>query len=119
MGFQERRKGRDTILHILTVMAVVGWSLILIALFVIDQASPQDIEVLFSYVDTGRNAYVGGWNEQLLNIVLYIMLLGMVLSGTGLYLNSKRNRRRNDSYYMSLIFLGIVSTIGTLYLLFL
>jgi hypothetical protein len=70
---------------------------------------------MFSYVDTGRNASIGGWDEQLLKIVFYIMLLGMVLSGTGLYLNSKRNRRRNDSYYLSLIFLGIVSTIGTIY----
>lgn len=118
MPFNERRKGRDSLLHILTALAVVGWSLILIAIFVIDQASPQDIEVLFSYVDTGRNAYVGNWDEQLLNIVFYIMLLGMVLSGTGLYLNSKRNRRRNDNYYLSLIFLGIISTVGTLYLIF-
>ncbi len=117
MGFNERRKGKDILLRLLTGMALVGWSLILVALFVIDQASPQDIEVWFSYIDTGQNTYVGSWNEQLLQIVFYIMLLGMFISIVGLFLNSKRNRRRNDNYYLSLIFLGIVSTIGTLYLL--
>lgn len=117
MPFHERRKGKDTILRTLTILAVIGWTMILIALFVIDHASPQDIEVGLNSIDRGMNNYAGTWDEGLLQVVFYIMLLGMFLSGMGLYLNSKRTRRRNDSYYMSLIFLGIVSTIGTLYLL--
>jgi len=119
MTFRERRKGKDSILYGVTILAVIGWTLLLIALFIIDKASPQDIEFYFNFVDTGVHSGAGAttWNEHLLRIVFYIMILGMCLSGVGLYLNSKRNRRRNDSYYLSLIFLGIVSTIGTLYLL--
>lgn len=119
MTFRERRKGKDSILYGVTVLAVIGWTLLLIALFIIDKASPQEIELYFNIVETGSNAGAAAttWNEHLMRIVLYIMILGMCLSGLGLYLNSKRNRRRNDSYYVSLIFLGIVSTIGTLYLL--
>jgi len=117
MAFRERRKGKDTVLQVVTIMAVIGWTLLLIALFIIDKASPQEIELYFNIVDTGASSSPGAWNQHLLQLVFYIMLLGMCLSGVGLYLNSKRNRRRNDSYYLSLIFLGIVSTIGTLYLL--
>jgi uncharacterized membrane protein len=114
---QERRKGSDTILKILSVLGVIGWFLMLIALFVIDKAKPQQLESMFSNIDSGTSHYQLGWNDELLYYVFVLMVVGFLISILGLYLNSMRNRRRGDSYRVHLVFLFIISTIGILYYL--
>lgn len=114
---EERRKGGDGILKLLSVLGVVGWFIMLIALFVIDKAKPQQFEFLMNNIDSRSHNLQLGWNDSLLQYVFVLMVVGFLISIIGLYLNSMRKRRRNDSYRVHLIFLLIISTIGILYYL--
>jgi len=115
---EERRKGGDGILKLLSILGVIGWFVMLIALFVIDKAKPQQLEFLVNNIDSRSRSLQLGWNDSLLHYVFVLMVVGFLISIIGLYLNSMRNRRRNDSYRVHLIFLLIISTIGILYYLF-
>jgi hypothetical protein len=99
------------------VLGVVGWFLMLIALFVIDKAKPQQLEFLVNNIDARSRSVQLGWNDELLYYVFVLMVVGFLISILGLYLNSMRKRRRNDSYRVHLVFLLIISTIGILYYL--
>ncbi|MBD3671651.1 MAG: hypothetical protein HUJ29_12850 [Gammaproteobacteria bacterium] len=114
---KERRRGKDLILRVLSVMGVIGWFLMLVALFVADRAKPKQIEFMMNNLDRGSSSVRLGWNDQLLYYVFVLMVLGFLISAIGLYLNSMRARRRHDSYRVHLIFLFIISTIGIIYYL--
>lgn len=102
---------------ILSMLGVVGWFVMLVALFVIDKAKPQQLEFFFNNIDSRSRAYQIGWNDDLLYYVFALMVMGFLISIIGLYLNSMRKRRRDDSYRLYLIFLLIISSIGILYYL--
>jgi hypothetical protein len=114
----ERRKGSDSLMKLLSALGVIGWFIMLVALFVIDKAKPQQLEFLMNNIDSRSRAYQVGWNDELLYYVFALMVMGFLISIIGLYLNSMRKRRRNDSYRLHLIFLLIITSIGILYYLF-
>lgn len=114
---QDRRKGSDSVLKILSVLGVFGWFLMLVALIVYDKARPKHVEFMINSIDANAQAPRLGWNDNLLYYVFVLMVIGFLISVVGLYLNAMRMRRRNDSYRVHLIFLLIISTLGIVYYL--
>lgn len=108
----ERRSGSDGLMTVMLWLGLAGWLLMLVALLVLDKAKPQSVESSFSAIDRQSSYLNFGWNDELLNYVFMLMILGFFASLIGLFINTMRHRRRNDSYRVHLIFLLIMSTIG-------
>jgi len=91
------------------------WSLLLAVLIIVGIAKPTQ-ETMFD-----RMAHIrvdSSWNEELLQIIFYLMVFGFLFSITGIYLNSRRHKRRTDHYRASLIFISCLSLVGIFYYLF-
>ncbi len=113
---QERRKGPDLWVKVLSWLAVFGWFLMFMALFIIDRAKPE-YENMFTKaanIDVRTT-----WNQELINYLFYLMIFGLCLSIIGLVINSRRHHRANDRFRFTLIILGIISFFGIIKHLFL
>ncbi|MDH5183920.1 MAG: hypothetical protein OEX12_08535 [Gammaproteobacteria bacterium] len=108
----ERRSGSDSLMKVMLWLGLTGWFLMLVALLVLDKAKPQQMENMMSRVDSRSRYFSFGWNDELLNYVFILMVLGFFASLIGLLINNMRHRRRSDSYRVHLIFLLIMSTVG-------
>jgi len=108
----ERRRGPDVIMQSLTWIAAAGWFLLFLALILFDRAKPETTNFFDRFL--GREVPATGWNEQLTAVLFGIMIIGFCLGGIGLYLNSKRMRRKDDTYRISLIILAVISLCGML-----
>lgn len=104
-----RRKGPDFWTRSLRYLGLVGWTLLIAALVVLDQAKPQ-VETFFERVYDIRLQQQ--WDMDLARYLLWLMVLGLLLSVSGLVINSRRKRRRTDQWRLSLIFLGLISLTG-------
>lgn len=113
--FVERRRGEDIWTKSLRVFAVVSWILIVVMMTIFDMAKPVEENFIDRFLKVSRTSQ---WNTRMLDYMFMLMVLGLVLSVTGLWINIKRNRRRNDHLRISLIIMGLVSVIGvTIYIL--
>lgn len=104
-----RRKGPDLWSRSLRYLALLGWLLLVSAFFILDYAKPK-IETFFERVYDIRLHQQ--WDMDLARYILWLMVLGLLLSVAGLVINAKRNRRRTDQWRLSLIFLGLISLAG-------
>ncbi|HFE62839.1 MAG TPA: hypothetical protein ENK14_00290 [Caldithrix sp.] len=111
----ERRKGPDIWTKSLRWFTVFGWLIMLLALIFVGFAKPQQMTFFgrFSHVKPG-----GTVNFLLVQIIFYLMILGLFLSVLGSFINLKRLRRRDDEYRVSLILLGLISLLGIFVYLF-
>ena len=57
------------------------------------------------------------WNQHLVTYIFYLLIAGLVLGITGLVVNSRRHRRRDDHYRIHLVLLTGISAVGILYYL--
>ncbi len=105
----ERRTGPDLWTRSLGWLGTVGWLLLFIALALAAKAKPQ-VETFF---DRWYNLHLRTtWDDELAQIVFYLMILGVLLSGAGLFINTRRYRRKDDEVRVSLILMGVVSLGG-------
>ena len=112
---QERRKGPDLLVKLLGWLAIVGWFLMFMVLFIIDRAKPE-YENMFT---KAANIKVRtSWNQELINYLFYLMIFGLCMSIIGLVINSRRHHRAKDRFRYTLIILGIISLLGIIMHLF-
>lgn len=107
----ERRRGPDLWVRSLRWLAVIGWVLMLAALWVAGEAKPQ-METFFerwSGIRMNR-----GWDMGLARTIFYLMIPGLVLGYGGLLINVCRSRRHKDEIRISLVLLTVMATIGTI-----
>lgn len=104
-----RRKGPDLWTRSLRYLALAGWTLLIAAFVILDRAKPQ-VETFFERVYDIRLHQQ--WDMELARYLLWLMVLGLLLSIVGLVINARRNRRRTDQWRISLILLGIISIAG-------
>ncbi|OHB71663.1 MAG: hypothetical protein A2W17_03630 [Planctomycetes bacterium RBG_16_41_13] len=62
---------------------------------------------------------ISTWNRKLSSYLFHIMIVWLCVSVTGLVINSRRCRRKDDEFHISLVFLGIISVFGIIVYLFL
>jgi uncharacterized membrane protein YidH (DUF202 family) len=88
---------------------VSSWFVMVLILLAIERARPR-VETLY---DRRFNVTVPGfWDRESLGVLLALSLLGAVMSGAGLWANSKRLRRKDDRYRVPLVLLALVSVTG-------
>ena len=107
---QSRRQRRsDPLLLVLRWLWVAGWLILLAALLVLAAAKPP-VETFFERWHDLRLRST--WNLELARYIFYLMLLGLGTSLTGLALNSRRVRRKNDEWRVSLILVAVICLLG-------
>ena len=105
----ERRQGPDIWTRSLSWLGTIGWLMLFVALLLAAKAKPQ-VETFF---DRWYNLRLRTtWDTELAQIVFYLMILGVLLSVAGLFINSRRYRRRDDEVRVSLILMAVVSLGG-------
>lgn len=104
-----RRKGPDPWIRSLRYLALAGWALMIVALVILDRAKPQ-VETFFERVYDIRLQQQ--WDMDLARYLLWLMVLGLVLSLFGIIINACRKRRRTDQWRLSLFVLGLISLAG-------
>ncbi len=108
-GIKERRDGPDGWSRSLKWFATIGWVLLIIALFLLAYAKPET-ETFF---DRANNLSVRtSWNMQLAQLIYLLLCLGLLTSITGLLINFKRKRRRNEGIRDSLVVMALASLLG-------
>lgn len=112
----DRRKKPDIWVKSLRWLAVVGWLIMLVALFIISEAKPQT-QNFFDKITTSQPTTT--WNIELAGYIFYLMLIGLVMGTAGIVINVKRHRRKTDEYRISLILITLMSFIGILLYIFL
>ncbi len=112
--FRERRRGADALISVMRVLGVSGWLLMFSALALFERARPEE-----SFIDPELFRRLGipvvlrqYWDLELVRYIFYLMIMGLVLSLAGLWLNSRRRRRRDDHYRIYLLSLGLISLAG-------
>ncbi len=105
----DRRKGPDPWVKALEWLGVVGWLLMFAALFIIDRAKPQAEKFLVKATKVEASTT---WNQELTTALFYLMIFGLFISIIGIAINSKRYRRKDDRFRITLIMLGIISIFG-------
>ncbi len=110
----KRRRGPDSIIKALTSLKIITWMSLIFTLIIIQIAKPKS----GGFFKTKYGSNISNhWNYDLLAISLVLMLLGIALSIFGLYINSKRMRRKNDSISKILLFTGVIFLISLILLL--
>ncbi|GAB4370567.1 MAG: hypothetical protein Kow0042_12870 [Calditrichia bacterium] len=111
----DRRKGPDLWTKSLRWLAVFGWLILFAALIIVGITKPETV----TFFDQKFQFYKAGTENPLLTrIIFYLMILGLLLSLMGVFINLKRLRRRDDEYRLSLILLGLISLSGIIIYLF-
>ena len=120
-GIVERRKGHDRLLRIMSWSGIVGWAIMLVVMVAVDRAKPDDSTFTPSksiFEQAGVPYHLRTtWDQDLVTYIFYLLIAGLVLGVTGLAVNSRRHRRRDDHYRIHLVLLTGISAIGILYYL--
>ena len=114
--YVERRKKQDWVVRSVTAVAALGWFSAIIALLLIDKASPAQENFFTRFLDINVVSY---WNISLLRWAFAATLISFLVCVVGLILNATRHRRKTDRYNKLLITISIISTVlFLLYLIF-
>lgn len=105
----EKRRGPDIWIKIRRTTGVVVWFLMLVILYLLDSSKPENITFFDRLFKIERRST---WNTNYGGMIFTMMLLGLIISISGLYINSKRNRRQSDRYPLSLLIMFVLSCIG-------
>lgn len=103
-----RRSGRtDLLIRSLRVFSVVNVMVVIIALQLIAVAQPSP------YFYTGRQLPENAsWDLMTLKYLLYVMVFGFIVGVSGLFVNTKRLKRKSDHLRINLLIVTITSFVG-------
>jgi uncharacterized membrane protein len=111
----DRRSGPDFWVKVLGWFGGISWFLMFAAMFIIDRAKPESEKIL----SRASGAEVSTtWDQTLLGYLFYLVIFGVCVSTVGIMINSKRYRRDEDRFRLTLIVLGMLSIIGIAIYLF-
>ena len=112
---KERRKRPDPIMQIIHLSNGLVW-LILIAFLLTTNAAMPPVETFYDRLfGVQLRAY---WDFRLLRAAQLILAGLFVVSGIGIWLNTKRLKRQDDHMRVSLIITAVFSLIGSVVMLF-
>lgn len=111
---QDRRRGPDKVLRAMNWMGVISWIMVIVMVMLLDSARPETQTFYDRW--TGRDVNKN-WDETKTLITMIIMYAGLSISMVGIYLNSKRKRRKSDHYRIHFMLLGSIYILGLMFLL--
>jgi hypothetical protein len=110
---QFKRRRADWLIGLVNAASALSWGLLIGALLMIDRAGPNYFNLGRRLLDPITGA---GWHLGRLRLAGGLLLAGLAIAGFGLYLHSKRQRRKGDQYSRSLLVI-VGLTFATLCLL--
>ncbi len=105
----DRRKGPDPWVKSLEWLGVFGWFVMFVAIFIIDRAKPEEENM---FTKAAKVSVRKTWDQELIHYLFYLMIVGLCISIIGIAINSRRYRRTDDRFRITLIMLGIISIFG-------
>jgi hypothetical protein len=115
LKIKDRRKGPDVLVKIISIISGITWLFILLIFIIISYARPQ-IETTF-FNSLFKVPIENNWNKSLLPVAIIMLALLVIICFTGIAVNFFRHKRRTDRFNKSLIFLGLGSLTGLIYLM--
>jgi hypothetical protein len=112
---KERRKGPDVLLKAISIITGITWFVILLIFAIVSYAKPQ-IETRF-FNNLFKVPIESEWNKTLLPFAIIMLASCVIICLVGIVINATRHKRRTDRFNKSLIFFGIGSLIGLIYLM--
>jgi hypothetical protein len=112
---QDRRKGPDLLNKILRWLGIFGWFVMIVALYIIDMAKPEEENMFTKTADISVRKT---WDLKLIHYLFCLMIFGLCISTIGIVINSRRHHRKDDRFKYILITLGAISTFGIIKYLF-
>ena len=112
---RERRHGPDLLVKLMTALAVLGWVSMLVTVFLYGMARPEAINNAFWPLARKMNMI---WNTELMSMVLYFLMGNFLVGAVGLFINTRRHKRKRDHYSLSLVLLTMLAAIGILLMAF-
>lgn len=109
--YYDRRRGPDLWVKLVNWLGILAWAIMFFIIAITDRAKPP-METFFDRFFKVQVRQT--WDFGLLRYALYLMITLCVLCVFGLVVNSRRHRRKNDRYSISLFLmmgLGIFSII--------
>ena len=103
---EERRKGKDLWLKSLTGFGLIGAVILFVSLILLSFAKPSN----FTVKEEKYWEFTISWNPEFTRYIMYMMFVGLIVSTVGLFINSKRLKRKYDQIRLNLVFLWLIST---------
>ncbi|HGY54758.1 MAG TPA: hypothetical protein ENK44_03560 [Caldithrix abyssi] len=110
----DRRTGPDKVLKTMRWLGVFGWILVIVVFILFEISRP----VITTFIDRWNNKVIvqPEWDKATAHVLLFIMYLGLTVSSIGIWLNTKRLKRKTDFYRIHFFFLGFFMFLGILYI---
>ena len=106
---RDRRSRPDIWLRLIGFFGVIGWLVMLVAMIIANKARPEIETVTTRF----HNIMVRTiWDTGLTTYLFYLMVVGLCISVTGLLINLKRLKRKDDQLRISLILVLLISIAG-------
>ncbi len=112
---KEKRNGPDTILDIIHGIKYGSLALLFLIIVFFIKAMPETSYGIGRFF---RHAYRVQWDSSILNLTFTIATIQFAITSIGLYLNSKRMKRKVDKYSVSLVLNFIISIVVIITILF-
>ena len=111
----DRRKGPDLLLRAITFFGVGCWIIMVVAMIFFHLARPP----LETVATRSANIYQRAtWEQDLAETFAILMLAGLFISTTGLALNARRIKRKDDQLRINLFMIWFLSLGGLLLYVF-
>ena len=112
----DRRTGPDKVLKAMRWLGVFGWILVIVVFVLFEISRP----VITTFIDRWNSQVTiqPEWDKSTAHVLLFIMYLGLTVSSVGIWLNTKRLKRKTDFYRFHFFFLGLFMFLGIIYITF-
>lgn len=105
----ERRRNKDLLLKVLTALGYLNAAIIILAAMLLSEAKPDAFAGLYKGLPLKHY-----WRPHIMHYLFILAILGVAVATTGLIINTKRLKRKNDSIRANLIFLETISILGVI-----
>ena len=102
---EDRRQGKDIWLKSLTGFGLIGAIILFMSLILLSFAKPSN----FTVKQKKLWELTVAWDMEFTRYIMYMMILGFIISSAGLVINSRRLKRKYDQIRLNLVFLWLVS----------
>ncbi|MDR0906117.1 MAG: hypothetical protein LBN00_08105 [Oscillospiraceae bacterium] len=106
----ERRRKKDWVVRLISLLSVVGWIAAIVVLFFLDKAKPESANFFTNIFNLSLHHTT--WNTSLVRTALIIQVAVLAVCVLGFLFNMTRHRRKSDKYNRAIIILGVVSVVS-------
>ncbi|MDY0221009.1 MAG: hypothetical protein RBR67_07715 [Desulfobacterium sp.] len=107
-SFKDRRLSRDFLSRVLAFFNLAAWVMMALILVLAERAKPQ----FESFFDRFYNLNIRrSWDIEFVHYLLWVTMIGVIVSSAGVALSLFRARRREDSSRFGLVIMGIFSVV--------